>query len=450
MTAPTGSIETLLPVRTGEDRRLVIMLATALLVTVPLNTQGQLTAAVAAGLCALLVLCTLPRLIVFLRRNPLLMTMPLLIGVSFLWSDQPVLSLRLGIQEVATLLAAIAIAATCRERTLQRILMIALGLTVVGCILHGGTGPSERGPVLIGYMGSKDPLALVAYLGALVAFSVTIDRENGLGWRLLALTLMPVCGVVAASLHAATAVISLALALFLFLAIGMLRRFPVLRRGIVLLALVAGPVMLLGILDFWSDLFSAVMKTLGKSSTITGRTILWAKGLDLFAGSPLLGLGYRSFWVGESNTAFSLLLQMGQTDGRGFHFHQQFIEFAVDTGIVGLTAFLTLLTVSLKRAWTYATTSSSLIAPLWFSILVVYCIRFFGETVSTPFNIDVIVLFIVITIIARQSEALRRDAPRPMKGLIGSLDADRLGLQRSPGWPVGTRGQTSQFEQRPV
>ncbi|MFD2234864.1 O-antigen ligase family protein [Phaeospirillum tilakii] len=443
MTAPTGSIETLLPVRTGEDRRMVIVLATALLVTVPLNTQGQLAAAAAAGLCALLVLTTLPRLIVFLRRNPLLLAMPLLIGVSFLWSDQPFLSLRLGIQEVATLLAAIAIAATCRERTVQRILMIALGLTVVGCILHGGTGPSEQGPVLIGYMGSKDPLALVAYLGALVAFSVTIDRESGRAWRLFALILMPVCGVVAASLHAATAVISLALALSLFLAISMLRRFPALRRGVVLVTLVAGPVLLLGILDFWNDLFNAVMKALGKSSTITGRTILWAKGLDLFAGSPLFGLGYRSFWVGESNSAFSLLLQMGQTDGRGFHFHQQFIEFAVDTGMVGLTTFLTLLTVSLKRAWACATMSSSRIAPLWFSILAVYCVRFFGETVSTPFNIDVIVLFLVITILARQSEALRRDTARPVKGLVGALHADMLELNRRPGWQVNIRGGSS-------
>lgn len=413
MNALSAPAPGLLPVRPTEDRRMAVLLAGALMVTVPLNTQGPLVAASAAGLCALLVLTTLPRLVAFLRRNTLLLAIPLLIGVSFLWSDQPLLSLRLGLQEVATLLAAMAIGLACRERTVQRILMVAVGLTTIGCILHGATGPSAQGPVLIGFMGSKDALALLAYLGALVAFSVAADRDNRRSWRLLGLILMPVCTVVAVSVHATTAIISLALGLFFFLAIGVMRRFPALRRGVILLALVAGPILLLGILDFWNDLFNATLKGFGKSSTLTGRTILWAKGLELFADSPLVGLGYRSFWVGGSNAAVSLLLQMGQTDGRGFHFHQQFLELAVDTGIVGLTAFLVLLTVSLKRAWTYAIRSPSRIAPLWFSILAVYCIRFFGETVSTPFNFDVIVLFIAITIVTRHAEALRREDPLP-------------------------------------
>jgi O-antigen ligase len=113
---------------------------------------------------------------------------------------------------------------------------------------------------------------------------------------------------------------------------------------------------------------------------------MWEKADQWIKQAPEVGHGYRSFWIGDSADSLGLLHAFGLTDGRVFQFHNNFREILVDTGWVGLIAFL--LSGGMFLFYVIANTFLSPGATSAFiaSTYLVLIPRCFIETIILPFS----------------------------------------------------------------
>ncbi len=92
-----------------------------------------------------------------------------------------------------------------------------------------------------------------------------------------------------------------------------------------------------------------VLQSMGKDSTLTGRTLLWSIGVDIFEKYPLTGVGYQAFWQPGAFEQVPVIHAMfGGQELTGFH--NAFIEVMAGIGIFGLFIFVYLLLVTLFRS----------------------------------------------------------------------------------------------------
>jgi O-antigen ligase len=70
--------------------------------------------------------------------------------------------------------------------------------------------------------------------------------------------------------------------------------------------------------------------TLGRNSTLTGRTDIWQRALGIVQ-NPLVGSGFESFWLGE-RLEWMRLLDPGLNQS-----HNGYIELYLNLGLVGLS-----------------------------------------------------------------------------------------------------------------
>lgn len=91
-----------------------------------------------------------------------------------------------------------------------------------------------------------------------------------------------------------------------------------------------------------------VLDALGRDGTLTGRTILWQWGLDVFEEKPFFGWGYYGYHGSD----------IALTDARSFrefytysvpHFHNTYIQALVDGGIISILMLMWMFYCSLKH-----------------------------------------------------------------------------------------------------
>ena len=93
-----------------------------------------------------------------------------------------------------------------------------------------------------------------------------------------------------------------------------------------------------------------IFDLLGKDSTLTGRTELWAPVIDKIQENPLLGYGYGAFWQGlDGPSAYVWLAQ----PFKAMHPHSGYLELLIDVGIVGFLLYIFIFFIGLQRALFY-------------------------------------------------------------------------------------------------
>jgi exopolysaccharide production protein ExoQ len=83
-------------------------------------------------------------------------------------------------------------------------------------------------------------------------------------------------------------------------------------------------------------IMAAALSDTGKDATLTGRTDLWATGMEFIAEHPWLGVGFHAFWVKGYAPAEQLWAMFGEASGAGFNFHDLYISNTVELGLVGI------------------------------------------------------------------------------------------------------------------
>jgi exopolysaccharide production protein ExoQ len=108
--------------------------------------------------------------------------------------------------------------------------------------------------------------------------------------------------------------------------------FPKARKPLVISTLVVSEIAVVTFALFFSS-GGAVLESLGRNSTLTGRTEIWRVVLSL-ADNPIVGSGFESFWLGE-NLAKTWNLYW-------FHLneaHNGYIELFLNLGWIGILLF---------------------------------------------------------------------------------------------------------------
>jgi len=311
---------------------------------VTLNIQIVSTAFTFSILAVFLIFSVLyhRQLYYFLSKNWIVLVFPAIVLLSAMWSNTPSDSLWYGIQLCVTIAIGVLLGVSSTQRQLVLGVFIGTAIVTIVSLASGRTGASASGPVLIGVTGSKDQMGFVALTLFASALAVLFDRHQRIALRLAALCLMPVGAYIATHVDAAAAMVATACAVAAFLAVYLLRYFYLRGRIVLvvvtLVALVPASVVAVGELSQSSE--DGILRALGKDRTLTGRTIMWDLADHWIEQEPLIGHGYRSFWLGNSSDSTSLLHHFGLTDGRLFQFHNTYKEILVDTGWLGLVSLL--------------------------------------------------------------------------------------------------------------
>ncbi|MBD2244327.1 O-antigen ligase [Nostoc sp. FACHB-888] len=88
-----------------------------------------------------------------------------------------------------------------------------------------------------------------------------------------------------------------------------------------------------------------ILGSVGKDTTLTGRSELWPAVLEMIAKKPWLGYGYGAFW---DNSESSIVIQMVQWDAPNAH--NGFLDLWLALGLVGVLVFLIGFVINLLRA----------------------------------------------------------------------------------------------------
>ncbi|MES1201821.1 MAG: O-antigen ligase family protein [Pseudomonadota bacterium] len=373
----------------------IAVLAFLPLMTAQVPELGPLLVLAQFGLMAMLI-ATRPVqcLSAFTHWWPLL-ALPIICLASCIWSELPAESARYAAQFFFTCFTGVLLASLVpASRFLQMSFLGMLGFCVLSIASHR-MGPSFHGEVLIGFTGSKNQMGLAGFMLLMAAMGVALDNKIPALVRLLAAPAVPVALYILASTDTATAVLIAIAAAPLFIILHLSERFhPATRVGLMLAVL-----LVLSPLAFvWNDLVGWATDTLfnsmGKDATLTGRTYLWDRAHELIDRRPLEGHGYQAFWVGDSADTIGILRWAGLEDGRTFNFHNTYLQVAVDTGYLGLGAFiLTLIAIGIGGFRQFVLRPTVATSYFFLNFLVMVMISF-TEVILLPFLPRTMLLFV--------------------------------------------------------
>jgi exopolysaccharide production protein ExoQ len=261
--------------------------------------------------------------------------MPLLGAISVIWSDQPVLSLRAAVQTGITTLAGIMFAQALQASTFVAIVMYSQLASVLASLYMPGQ-----------IFGAKNSLAFAIALLILSSCWVMLDSKQLKFARIVALLASVSTPPMLFAAGSEGALLTGGFALVCSFVPFLLRPLSPNAR---LWAIVSGLLVLSAALlvAYWSydDLLDLFLLSIGKDTTLTGRTVLWSYAAGFIVDHPF-GVGLQAFWV-EGNRAAERLWAFFYINSRaGFHFHNLWLEIGVELGVLGiLIAALTTLVI---------------------------------------------------------------------------------------------------------
>jgi O-antigen ligase len=262
-----------------------------------------------------------------IRAHYALLFFPMYALLSTLWSDDRLWTMKASLEFLVTVLVGICAGSVIKPRILLDSLLTSLGVIVAMSVSMIRSTDIH----FSGLFGSKNEFAHVISLLLITSMSILVCRNQNRLFRFAALGCL--LGSVPV-LYLAGSVGALLAAVFTFVGFCgtlVLKRMRSSVRGLML------PVFLLGLLLFAfvvaaMDITMAdVLTTLGKDSTLTGRTYLWQKAVDFIGERPLFGCGYNAFWRLDNSEAQDLLY--------------------VDLGVGGFLLFVGYLVIAGKKAY---------------------------------------------------------------------------------------------------
>lgn len=268
-----------------------------------------------------------------LRHWPVLL-LPAFCILSFIWSREPVLSMRFGVQLLATVVVTITICRHLSPRQFILTLFACLAVAMLASLVVGEVR-SDTG-ARTGIYGSKNAFAGAALTFTVLAFGVVMMRHATLPLRALGLASFVVGTFLVLSAQSVSATLFLLPTLIALLIVLKAHRLGTLLTWSIGILGTLGLILAgLTLQAHWIAFSTFVLDATGKDLTLTGRTELWASALSLIEQRPLLGVGYQAFWVQGHADAELLWYMFGIESRNGFNFHNMFLSNAVEVGILG-------------------------------------------------------------------------------------------------------------------
>ena len=351
-----------LDVRLGTRHLYCVLLCVFLVTTPPVQMWSQ---TVGTGILATFsILC-------FIKAPKLWAPPPLfipLLAVSWsaiLWSVDPVRAAT----EAATLML-VACCATAISRAIPLVSVIAVLRRLVVFVVSVSVALYFISPSLVVHTGAysygllhgpfshKNWFAFFCFIGlSATVFSPQTNRKSFL-WRAGQFALL-IVGLVLSSSATATLLVVILLGFRCFTAIGS-------RSTQAKWQFLGGITVAFGLLlPFTNRILSFILTALDRELTFSGRTRLWSIGIDLWTQRPWLGHG--GGWLEIPNT--QEILGLRYDFWWSTNFHNGFIQYLVEYGLVGLLAFALIIFVTFRNLRKYSPIRSSILAN-WLSILL--------------------------------------------------------------------------------
>jgi exopolysaccharide production protein ExoQ len=285
----------------------------------------------------------------------LMFVIPFLFLVSTMWSEVPMITLRSSIQLILTTLIAISIASKFKMQHALRAtgfaMLIAMVLSLFSSnqALNGMTGEYS----LIGIFASKNFLAIHTALCIFVGLTIVLNQKLDRVSRIAGSVLFVVSFLVLLKAKSLGSTLFVVLALLVTFIITVYSNFALHRltrkRMNWFIAVLTVFILMMMVVSLATGLFDEFMYYLGKDPTLTGRTYIWERGLELIESAPVLGVGYQSVFYVGNDTAEDIWEFAHVPSGAGFNFHNMFVHITVELGILGLLTFICMLSVFYRK-----------------------------------------------------------------------------------------------------
>lgn len=112
-----------------------------------------------------------------------------------------------------------------------------------------------------------------------------------------------------------------------------------------------------------------VLALAGKGTTLTGRTVLWAIGYDVWFDSPIAGVGFNAFWTSAEYEPMVRFIDTYIDEGLN-GFHNGYVEVSVGLGIVGLIYLIGMMGVTAGRLVRWYFVHRTVDAAVWLCIFL--------------------------------------------------------------------------------
>jgi exopolysaccharide production protein ExoQ len=280
----------------------------------------------------------------------------------------------------------------------------------------------DGGFTFVGAFGSKNQLgffsSLTIYFAAVLVLAIRVNVTEAIFCAfvtLLALVALIWC-------RSATSLATTVAGLAIFVALLTAMRFPPsVRIGMLILMV---PVTLF--LTALGGGYDLILNLLGKNSTLTGRTFLWAHGFEEIALRPLTGVGYQAYWVEGRPAAEFMWAYFMITGKSGFHFHNMWIETAVEIGIVGFILFALMFVLIFVRYFKRVFGGNDRIAAAMLGLLAMMLGRSMVEVdFLTTYALGSFLMFWMLCT-SRIDHSHRRHSPKPATALSSPSEPIRV------------------------
>ena len=297
--------------------------------------------------------------------------------LSVLWSLEPMVSARAAPQIGITVLAAIMFAQGLPARTFIAVLMYAQLSSIVASFF------------VTGVFGAKNSLGLQLALAMLSSVWVLLDRYQPKYARAIALSAIlgaPYMLLSAGSEGALlTGFIAVAGSVAIFLSRGLQ---PEARMVLFWLCLIAA-LIALGIAFLAIDnLFDMFLQSIGKDTSLTGRTVLWSRAAGIISDYPWGGVGLQAFWVAGNPEAIRFWEMFYIYGHAGFHFHDLWLEIGVELGLIGVLIAAVTTIIVVFNVWRWALRDPGPESCFFAGFVTLILLRTVGEVeLFTQFNL---------------------------------------------------------------
>jgi exopolysaccharide production protein ExoQ len=271
-----------------------------------------------------------------LLRAKIILVLPILALLSVAWSQDPALTVRRSIVLMTVTCIGVVFGSLFSLEELSRIvtvasLFICLACFAMGVVSHHTVVDPERPGVWRGIFTQKNVLGNFMILALISSLHSRFQRGKSLRY----LTIFS-AGLLIVLSHSSTSWVTTAM-LLLVLPVWRLARVPA-KISVPLLVLVV--VSSAGAYALVIGNSGSILSVLGKDSTLSGRTELWALILHAISLRPIWGYGYNAFWLGARGESLTISAAAGWIVP---HAHNGFLDILLSVGTVGGGLFLLVL-----------------------------------------------------------------------------------------------------------
>ena len=312
----------------------------------PLDATVYLVLLVAA----IAVLATRRRMVAkVLQRNWPLVLFVLYCAVSILWSEFPGVALKrwiksLGDYSMVLILLTEIDCATAVNTVLARVSFVLMPLSILFIKYYPNLGRTYAShwagtQYFVGVCDTKNMLGMICLVFGFAALCRTLEAWRGP--RRDRMKIMIVHGLVVAMVMRLLYLSDSKTSLMCFLLTGSViaaHSFLKIARKKAILHVMVAAVVLCCFSVLFLGIGSGALETIGRNSTLTGRTDIWAVLLSVPV-NPVVGTGFESFWLGQRLAyIWSFPIVDGITEA-----HNGYLEVYLNLGIAGLVFLAALL-----------------------------------------------------------------------------------------------------------